>query len=232
MWVLVVVLSVALAGCGHRYTVKPLAHIKKTEAQFCEKKHDVELRVKKLDYEETKKLFSGRELERSISALVLTVKNSSACMLMCDYKHIGLPLLSAEELQQLLKKNVNTRVLFGALAFPALVLTGWGILAAVLPSGCGSAGSYLLALTLLGDIFIGIPIIVGVSTSEVKGASGFNAHLSHDIKDKLLYGKSVAPGETSSMLILSRKVSQQFSLALLLDTKETISFNVILNDKK
>ena len=226
-----------LAGCGHPYQIRPLKHVKKTEAQFIEKKDNIELRVKKLSKEEIKQIFNGRYFGDYVTSLIITIKNDSLTPITFGQENISLNLLSAQQIHAHFRKTIVGKIFLGILAIPVVVnLLLWGSLFFVSSMGiltfqggvpCGlNALAYLLA----AECCIGVPVIIGATGSTIHNTIKFNQELSHDINRKILSTLSIAPKKKESVLLFTKNLPETFTITLLKE-QQPVLFAIILNNQ-
>ena len=228
-----VILCVAfLAGCGRQYQVKPLKHVRKTEAQFIEQKENIELRVKKLDHPDIQRIFSEQDLEnKRISSLLITIKNDSTKAIVFDNSLTNLTLLSADKLKSYLSKNTALKVVLGIAAIPIIVVasvfSGCALATLLGIHGCCAMG--FVVLPFLASIAIGIPVIVGTTGYSIHNANKFNNALAADIKRKVLTSQNIAPGKKESALLFTKDIPETFTITLL-KGQEKVPFTVTLKN--
>jgi hypothetical protein len=215
--------ALLLAGCGRQYQVRPLKHIKREEAHFVEQKNSIELRVKQLYHSEVQQLFNNRTINKQIVCLALTVKNGPNSLAQFSQENTTLPLLSAEEILNNLKSNITGKIVLGALAIPLLVVstTYLGTLGLMALTKLSASCAHGLMVICYGlsifaiDVFVGAPIIVGITGAAVSDAAQFNVHLSNDINRKILSTLTVEPDKEETALLFARELPEQFTITLL-----------------
>ena len=226
-------LCIALAGCGHRYQIKPLKHIKKTEADFREKKDNIELRVKQLNRSKIEQLFNNQYIEnRHITPLLLTIKNDSPETVTLENSFVNLTLLSSEEIQSYLSKNTPLKVVLGITAIPVVVVAsvfGGAVLATLLGiHGCCAMG--YVVFPFLASVFIGIPVIVGTTGYHAHDSAKFNTTLASDLHRKVLSTQTIAPGTKESALLFTKDLPETFTITLLKE-QQPVLFAVTLKNQ-
>jgi len=221
-----------LAGCGRQYQVKPLKHVRKTEAQFIEKKENIELRVKKLDHPDIQRIFSEQDLEyKRVSSLLITIKNDSTQTIVFDNTLTNLTLLSADKLKSYLSKNTALKVVLGIAAIPVIVIASVfsGCVLATLLGIHGCCAMGFVALPFLTSIAIGVPVIVGTTGYSIHNANKFNNALAADLKRKVLSTQTIASGKKESVLLFAKDLPETFTITLL-KGQEKVPFTVTLKN--
>jgi hypothetical protein len=203
--------ALLLAGCGRQYQVRPLKHIKREEAHFVEQKNGIELRVKQLQHSEVQELFNNRSLNKRIVRLAFTIKNGTNSPVIFDQKNTTLQVLSSKEILDQLASSVIGKIIACTLVIP--VFTAVVVLRALQGPSCCTGLSVLLLF--LFDIFVGTPVIVGITGNTVSDATQFNVHLSNDINRKILSTLTVEPDKEETALLFARELPEQFTITLI-----------------
>ena len=238
---LVILCVIFLAGCGRQYQVKPLKHVRKTEANFVEKKENIELRVKKLDRTEVKQLFNNQYIaNRQVTALLTTIKNDTTKPITIDQKTLGISLVSYERLLAALSRSTYSKIIPGICALPLVGVASFGVGAVALKiaDACGAFATYtggtiigpallIFSSTALISTGIGISIVVGTTTYAILDAKKFNSALAADLKRKVLTSQTIAPGEKESALLFAKNLPESFTITLL-KGQEKVPFTVTL----
>ena len=229
---LVGILCLALAGCGHQYQIKPLKHVKKHEAQFCEKKDNIELRVKKLKQQDIQQIFNDQYIiYKNVSGLILTIKNNSPEPVTFDGNNSTIQLLSAQQIKPYLSKNTPMRIVLGLIAIPGVIIaSAIGLVTYVTliegVHGCSEAAGFAALFGIVGGLYIGVPIVVATTGYHVHDSVQFNTKLAHDLKTKVLTTQTIAPRTKSSTIIFTKNLPRTFIITFTREKEQATTFTI------
>jgi len=227
-----ILLLLCLAGCTSRYQPQALKGIKKNQADFSEKREDIELRVNQLNNKQLGKLFKSSLSDRHLKGFLLTVKNNSDQKIYLDYQNIGLSLISTHDLYQNLSKYSSVRLGLAVGGTTLLALAAAGLCTIPFPLMTGALAA--TGFCVLLGCAVATPIVFIGGTFTGIDAAVFNQKLKKELKHKIVTQITIKPGKKYSAICATRDSSRSFDVSLLKgkETQEKVTFNVIMKDAK
>lgn len=231
-----------LAGCGRpRYNVCPLKPVHKRAALYSEKKDGIKVRVKRLNQEQTNKLFRGRgkRLKQSrhgqgIVPLHFTIKNYHELPITVEKKDIELPLVDYAQVAKRMFSSTTKRV-------AALAVIGIGCTALTFAGSCvcglvGAmsglpifiAASYGTGM-LSGALLVGTPVVTYLNAS---GSREVNQLIYKDIYQKTVVDVlAIKPfsEETFLVFITEKDKKNRFAMKVKHENGNETLFAIDLN---
>ncbi|GEM_PF-2422990 len=229
-------LGLTLAGCGSRYKVCPLKYVKRSKADFVQKKDGLEVRVRQVKDKKISSFVGGACVDNRLKGILLTVKNCSDKKIVFDNENIGLELLSEKELLQFFSKNRLKGIAIGLVGATLLVFTSFlGVMTlfgAVFSGGFSALATYSITAGYLSAL-CGAPIVLGTGAKDTYDSSVFNNSLRKDISKKLRQRFIVLPNKKESFLLFVRKkdLTKSFNMTLL-KGEEKVPFTITLKKIK